>query len=65
MVGRGIFQRKYAIPELRKIQAQDFDTQIAATMLYRLQYNLLSVVKRLNDYETFGELFQLTQKDSL
>jgi len=30
-----------------------------------LQYNLLSVVKRFNDYETLGELFRATQKDAL
>ncbi len=50
---------------LGKCQAQDFDAQIAATTLCMLQYNLLSVVKRFNDYETFGELFRVAQKDSL
>lgn len=30
-----------------------------------LQYNLLSVVKRFNDYETLGELFSVSQKDVL
>ena len=30
-----------------------------------LQYNLLSVVKRFNDYETLGGLFRAAQKDSL
>ncbi len=30
-----------------------------------LQYNLLSVVKRFNDYETLGELFRTWQKDAL
>ncbi len=30
-----------------------------------LQYNLLSVVKRFNDYETLGELFRASQKDAL
>lgn len=50
---------------LGKCQAQDFDAQIAATTLCMLQYNLLSVVKRFNDYETFGELFREVRKDSL
>jgi hypothetical protein len=30
-----------------------------------IQYNLLSVAKRFSDYETLGELFRATQKDSL
>jgi hypothetical protein len=50
---------------LGKCQAQDFDAQIAATTLCMLQYNLLSVVKRFNDYETLGELFRAAQKDAL
>jgi hypothetical protein len=50
---------------LGKCQAQDFDAQIAATTLCMIQYNLLSVVKRFNDYETLGELFRETQKDAL
>ena len=50
---------------LGKCQAQDFDAQIAATTVCLLQYNLLSVVKRFNDYETLGELFRASQKDAL
>ncbi len=50
---------------LGKCQAQDFDAQIAATTLCMLQYNLLSVVKRFNDYESLGELFRASQKDAL
>jgi hypothetical protein len=50
---------------LGKCQARDFDAQIAATTLCMLQYNLLSVVKRFNDYETLGELFRASQKDAL
>jgi len=30
-----------------------------------LQYNMLSIAKRFTDYETLGELFRATQKDSL
>ncbi|MFV0392314.1 MAG: transposase, partial [Paludibacteraceae bacterium] len=50
---------------LGKCQALDFDTQIAATTLCLLQYNLLAVAKRFNDYETLGELFRASQKDAL
>jgi len=50
---------------LGKCQSQDFDAQIAATTLCMVQYNLLSVVKRFNDYETLGELFRASQKDAL
>jgi len=50
---------------LGKCQAQDFDAQIAATTLCMLQYNVLSVIKRFNDYETLGELFRASQKDAL
>ncbi len=50
---------------LGKCQAQDFDAQIASTTLCMMQYNLLSIVKRFNDYETLGELFRASQKDTL
>jgi len=50
---------------LGKCQAQDFDTQIASTTLCMLQYNILSAVKRFTDYETLGELFRASQKDTL
>jgi hypothetical protein len=50
---------------LGKCQSQDFDAQIAATTLCMLQYNMLSIAKRFTDYETLGELFRATQKDSL
>ncbi len=50
---------------LGKCQAQDFDAQIASTTLCMMQHNLLSVVKRFNDYETLGELFRASQKDAL
>ena len=49
---------------LGKCQSQDFDAQIAATTLCMLQYNMLSIAKRFSDYETLGELFRATQKDS-
>ncbi len=50
---------------LGKCQSQDFDAQIAATTLCMIQYNLLAVAKRFCDYETIGELFRTTQKNTL
>jgi hypothetical protein len=43
---------------LGKCESRDFDAQIAATTLCMLQYNLLSVVKRFEGYESFGALFR-------
>ena len=37
---------------LGKCQSQDFDAQIAATTISLIQYNVLSLVRRINDYET-------------
>ncbi len=50
---------------LGKCQSQDFDAQVASTTLCMIQYNILSVVKRFEDYETLGELFRASQKDAL
>lgn len=50
---------------LGKCQSQDFDAQIASTSICLLQYNLLSVIKRFDGYETMGELFREVQADSL
>lgn len=50
---------------LGKCQSQDFDAQIAATTLCMVQYNILSAIKRFNDYETVGELFRAVQKDAI
>lgn len=48
---------------LGKCQSQDFDAQIASTTICVLQYNLLSVVKRFEGYETIGELFRNTKEN--
>ena len=45
---------------LGKCQARDFASQIACASLAAIQYNLLSVVKRFNAYETIGALFRET-----
>ena len=50
---------------LGKCQANNFASQIAATSLVALQYNILSVVKRFTAYETMGKLFEDITKDSL
>lgn len=50
---------------LGKCQSQDFDAQIANITLNLLQYNLFSIVKRFQGYETFGALFREAQKDKL
>jgi hypothetical protein len=50
---------------LGKCQTQDFDALIASITLCMLQYNILSAVKRFTDYETLGELFRASQKDTL
>ena len=39
--------------------------QIAHTSIVALQYNILSLVKRFNDYETIGGLFREVEKGSL
>jgi hypothetical protein len=50
---------------LGKCESRDFDAQIAATTLCMLQYNLLSVVKRFDSYESFGSLFRQAKTESL
>ena len=45
--------------------AKDFAEQIAHTSIVALQYNILSLVKRFNDYETIGGLFREVEKGSL
>lgn len=50
---------------MAKCQSRDFDAQIAWLTLRMLQYNILSVVRRFEAYETLGELFRETRKDHL
>lgn len=50
---------------VRKCQARNFASQVASTSLVVLQYNLLSLVKHFNAYETMGKLFEKATKDSL
>lgn len=59
------FKEAKSLLGLGKCQANNFASQIAATSLTALQYNILSVVKRFMAYETIGKLFEATSRDSL
>ena len=60
-----VFKESKGLLGMGKCQAKDFAEQIAHTSIVALQYNILSVVKRFNDYETIGGLFREVEKDSL
>lgn len=60
-----VFKESKCLLGLGKCQANNFASQIAATSLTALQYNILSVVKRFAAYETMGKLFEDVSKDSL
>lgn len=60
-----IFKEAKGLLGLGKCQANNFASQIAATSLTALQYNILSLVKRFAAYETMGKLFEKVSKDSL
>ena len=55
-----VFKDSKSLLGLGKCQARDFASQIACASLAAIQYNLLSVVKRFNAYETIGTLFRET-----
>ena len=50
---------------LGKSQSQDYDAQIADTTICLMQYNILSLAKRLLDYESMGELFKQAGTETL
>lgn len=50
---------------LGKCESQDFDAQIAHTSLCMMQYNILSLAKRFDKYETLGVLFRETIHNTL
>jgi len=56
---------KKLIKGLGKCESQDFDAQIAHSTFCMMQYNILSTVKRFDKYETLGQLFRQTQKETL
>jgi hypothetical protein len=50
---------------LGKSQSQDYDAQIADTTICLMHYNILSLAKRLLDYESMGELFKQAGTETL
>lgn len=50
---------------LGKCESTDFDAQIAHTSICLMQYNILSVAKRFESYETTGALFRQAEENSL
>ena len=50
---------------LGKGQMRDFDSQIANITLRMIQFNILSIVKRFNSYETVGQLFRNVEKETI
>ena len=53
-----VFHECKSLLKLGKCQCRDFGSQIVSISLNRLQYNLLSYVKRFESYETIGGLFR-------
>jgi len=51
--------------KLGKSQSLDFDAQIADTTISTIQYNILSLAKRLLDYESLGEMFKQAGVETL
>lgn len=49
---------------LGKCQSKDFDAQIASITITFILYTLLCYLKRMESYETLGELFRLAQQDT-
>lgn len=60
-----VFRESKGLLGLGKCQANNFASQIAATSITAIQYNILSVVKRFSDYETIGKLFEQSTKGTL
>lgn len=60
-----VFKEAKGLLGLGKCQANNFASQIAATSMTALQYNILSLVKRFAAYETMGKLFANVCKESL
>ena len=50
---------------LGKCESRHFETKIAATTLCFLQYNMLSLVKRFDGYESLGALFRQANAETL
>lgn len=50
---------------LGKSESQDFDAQIADTTISMIQYLFLSVRKRIDKYESIGQLYKETKAETL
>jgi hypothetical protein len=50
---------------LGKCESRHFEAQIAATTVCILQYNMLSVVKRFDGYESLGALFRQANAETI
>ena len=60
-----IFKEMKGLLGLGKCQARNFASQIAHTSIVMLQYNVLSLVKRFEAYETWGKLFESVMEQSV
>lgn len=59
------FHEMKSLLNLGKSQARDFSSQIASISLTMIQYNVLTLVKRFESYETIGGLFRNCTDESL
>ena len=59
------FKECKQLMRLGKCESRHFEAQIAATTLCMLQYNMLSVVKRFDGYESLGALFRQANAETL
>jgi hypothetical protein len=59
------FKEAKQLLRLGKCESTDFDAQIAHTTICLLQYNLFSVVKRFECYQSLGALFRYSKEETL
>ena len=59
------FKESKQLLRLGKCESRHFEAQIAATTFCLLQYNMLSVVKRFDSYESLGALFRQANADAV
>jgi len=59
------FKESKQLLNLGKDQSNDLDAQIAATTITMVQYLFLALRKRIESYETIGQLFQKTKEYAL
>jgi len=50
---------------LGKSQSQDFDAQIADISIAMIEYNVFSLAKRFEAYETMGDLFEHSKQQAV